>query len=126
MITNSPVTSACPFALIGCGIANVGTFNMEASEGLTYVRMVIDAHHHHALAAAHECGHAPALLEREVVAVACGLSVRRIYVEERLRGVLDVRERLGPSCLLLLEDLPGAARTLELADDSSRLFWTTR
>lgn len=80
-----------PVALIGRGVANISSFNMEASEGLAYVRMVIDAHHHLALATPHEFGHALVLLEWKVQAIACGLPVRGIHVEERVRPVVPLR-----------------------------------
>lgn len=78
------------------------------------VWMVVDADHHPALAAPHEVSHALVLLVREIQAVAGGLPVRRVHVEERVRSivalgagepgqVLDV----GPG-----ETLPGGGQVL--------------
>lgn len=61
---------------------------VEAVKCSSDVRMVVDAHHHPTLAVAHELRHALVLLEREVDAVAGGLPVRRIHVEERMRTIV--------------------------------------
>ncbi|MNE19827.1 hypothetical protein D3C80_1129240 [compost metagenome] len=50
--------------------------------------MVVDADHHLALAAAHEVRHAFVFLEREIHAIAGGLPVRRVHVEERVRSII--------------------------------------
>lgn len=63
-------------------------FEVEAIEGSADVRVIVDADHYPALAAPHEVGHPLVLLEREVDAVAGGLPVRRVHVEERVRSIV--------------------------------------
>lgn len=75
----------CTAVLVGAGVANVQTLHMEASKRLTNIRVVVDAHHHPALAAPHKVGHGQVLLEREGNAVALGLPVRLVHVMEGVR-----------------------------------------
>ena len=61
---------------------------MEAVEGASDVRVVVNADHHLALAATHEIGHALVLLEGEVDAVAGGLPVWGIHIEKRVCSIV--------------------------------------
>lgn len=61
---------------------------MEAIEDAPDVRVIVDADHHLALTPAHEVGHALILLEKEIHAIAGGLPVRRVHVEERVRSII--------------------------------------
>lgn len=61
---------------------------MEAVEGAPDIRVVVDADHHLPLAPTHEVGHALVLLEEEVDAVAGGLPIGGIHVEERVRSII--------------------------------------
>ena len=64
---------------------------MEALEHTADVRVVVDADHHFAFAAAHEVGHPFIVLERKVHAVAGGLPVRRIHIVEGVGTVVAFR-----------------------------------
>jgi hypothetical protein len=81
MITSSPVVSAVP---------NVQAFHVVAGESLADIGVVVNAHHHPALAAPHELGHRQVLLEREVHAVPLGFPIRRIHVVEGVRPVVTL------------------------------------
>lgn len=69
-------------------ITDVQLLEVEPIERLPYVRMIVDTDHHPALAPPHEVGHPLVLLEWEVDAIARGLPVRRVHVEERVRSVV--------------------------------------
>lgn len=61
---------------------------MEAIKRTPDVRVVVDADHHLALAAAHEFRHALIFLEGEIDAIAGGLPIRRVHVKERVRSIV--------------------------------------
>lgn len=72
MITNSPLTSAClALPLVRIGITDIQCLEVEALENTTNVRMVVDADHHFAFAAAHEGGHPFVILKRKVHPITC-------------------------------------------------------
>lgn len=61
---------------------------MEAFKHATDVRVVVDAHHRLAFAAAHELSQPLIVLKRKVDAITSGLPVRRVHVVERVRTVV--------------------------------------
>lgn len=78
-------------ALVRIGVANIQVLEMEAVEGTPDIWVVVDADHHLALAPSHEVGHPLVLLEGEVHAIAGGLPVRRVHVEEGVRSIVALR-----------------------------------
>lgn len=77
-----------PHSLIAVAVTDIKALEVEARECPTNVRVVVDADHHLALAAAHEVGHALVLFEGEVHAVTGSLPIRRVHVEERVRSII--------------------------------------
>jgi len=64
---------------------------MKAFENTPDVRMVVDADHHPAFAAAHKVGHPFVILERKIYTVAGGLPVRWVHVVESVGTVITFR-----------------------------------
>jgi len=78
-------------SLVGIAVADIQGLKMETFEHPTNVRVVIDADHHLAFAAAHEVGHPFVVLERKVHSIAGRLPIRRIHVMESVGTVVTFR-----------------------------------
>lgn len=70
------------------GVADIRCLEVEAVERPPDVRVVVDADHHPPLGAPHEVGHTLVLLGWKVDAVAVGLPVRWVHVEERVCSII--------------------------------------
>ena len=77
-----------PLPLVGCGVADVQSLEVEALEHAADVRVVVNAHHHLAFAAPHEVGHSFVVLKWKVHSVACGLPVRWVHVVKGMGTVV--------------------------------------
>lgn len=73
---------------VGGAVLDIQPFHPEALERFPYVRVVVDADHHLALAAAHGLGQLLVLVEVERHAVAFGLPVRWVGIKEGMRAVV--------------------------------------
>lgn len=75
-------------ALICVAVTDIQKLKVKTFEDAPDVRMIVDADHHPTLAAAHEVGHELVVLEWKIHPIACGLPVRRVHVEERMRSIV--------------------------------------
>ena len=71
-------------------IADIQALEVKAVEGTSDVRVIVDADHNPALAAAHEIGNALVLLEWEVHAISGGLPVGRVHIKERVGAIVSL------------------------------------
>ena len=80
--------SALP--LISGRIPNLNRLKIKPFKYTPNVRMIVDADHHLAFAAAHKVSHALVVFKREVHAVSSGLPLRRVHVVEGVRAVVTL------------------------------------